>query len=97
MPSGVWGAGFGVINGHLYVAGGRDNGNVALATLYDYDIAGNSWTQKANMPAAANVPGSAAVAQDGRLWVFGGGAPFGNFQATSDYNPATNTWGTARA
>ena len=49
----------GVIDGLLYTAGGRDASNTTLNTTYDYDIAANAWTQKANMPAADNVPGSA--------------------------------------
>jgi N-acetylneuraminic acid mutarotase len=39
MPATLGGPGFGVINGHLYVAGGRDINNTNLSTLYDYDIA----------------------------------------------------------
>ena len=39
-----------MINGHLYVAGGRDINNTNLSTLYDYDIAADTWTQRANLP-----------------------------------------------
>ena len=48
--------------------------NTNLNTLYDYDIAANTWTTRANMPSGVNVPGSAVIA--GKLWVFGGGNPF---------------------
>jgi len=48
--------------------------NTNLNTLYDYDIAANTWTTGANMPSGTNVPGSAVIA--GKLWVFGGGNPF---------------------
>jgi N-acetylneuraminic acid mutarotase len=65
----------GIINGHLYVAGGRDINFVSLNTVWDYDIAADTWTQKGDMPPDQNnVPGS-AVALD-NLWVFGGGNPF---------------------
>ncbi len=74
MPATLGGPGFGIINGHLYVAGGRDLNNTNLNTLYDYDIAANTWTTRANMPSGVNVPGSAVIA--GKLWVFGGGNPF---------------------
>jgi N-acetylneuraminic acid mutarotase len=74
MPATLGGAGFGVINGHLYVAGGRDVNNTNLNTLYDYDIAADTWTQRANLPSGINVPGSAVI--DGTLWVFSGGNPF---------------------
>jgi Kelch motif/Galactose oxidase, central domain len=72
--AGFGGAGSGVINGHLYVAGGRDSNNLDLATTWDYDIAADTWTQRADLPSANNVPGSAVIG--GTLWQFGGGNPF---------------------
>ena len=77
MPATLGGPGFGIINGHMYIAGGRDLSNTNLNTLYDYDIAANTWTTRANMPSGVNVPGSAVIA--GKLWVFGGGNPFTGF------------------
>src|ERR1051326_5118325 len=74
MPITMGGPGFGIINGHMYVAGGRNLSNTNRNTLYDYDIAADTWTQRANMPNGVNVPGSAVIA--GKLWVFGGGNPF---------------------
>ena len=74
MPATLGGPGFGIINGHMYIAGGRNLANTNLNTLYDYDIAANTWTTGANMPSGVNVPGSAVIA--GKLWVFGGGNPF---------------------
>jgi N-acetylneuraminic acid mutarotase len=79
MPATLGGPGFGIINGHLYVAGGRDINNTNLNTLYDYDIAGDAWTQRANLPSGINVPGSAVIG--GKLWVFGGGNPFTGLSA----------------
>ena len=74
MPATLGGPGFGIVNGHIYIAGGRNLANTNLNTLYDYDIAANTWTTRANMPSGVNVPGSAVIA--GKLWVFGGGNPF---------------------
>ena len=74
MPATLGGPGFGIINGHMYIAGGRNLANTNLNTLYDYDIVANTWTTRANMPSGVNVPGSAVVG--GKLWVFGGGNPF---------------------
>ena len=74
MPATLGAPGFGIINGHMYIAGGRNLASTNLNTLYDYDIAANTWTVRANMPAGVNVPGSAVIA--GKLWVFGGGNPF---------------------
>ena len=75
IPHATGGAAFGIINGHMYVAGGRDAANTVIALTWDYNIAADSWTAKANMPAAENVPGSAAAL--GKLWAFGFGNPFG--------------------
>ena len=104
MPAHLGGAGFGVINGHLYVAGGRDENNIVVSTLYDYNIATDTWTTKASMPSADNVPASGVAA--GQLVVYGGGNPFlaGSqkslkaFDApqttnqTMIYDPGTDTW-----
>jgi len=76
IPHAVGGAASGIINGHLYVAGGRDAANTVVDLVWDYDIAGNTWTQKAVMPAVPNNGTGSAVALN-RLWVFGGGNPFG--------------------
>ena len=60
-PAGFGGAGFGVVNGHLYVAGGRDSNNTILNSLWDYNIATDTWTQRANIPTPINVPGGAVL------------------------------------
>ena len=76
IPHAVGGAAAGIINGHLYLAGGRDATDTVVNLVWDYDIVADSWTQRTEMPGINNnVPGS-AVALD-RLWVFGGGDPFG--------------------
>jgi hypothetical protein len=90
MPAGR-AAGMGaVINGHFYVAGGFA---VMLDTpansLYDYDIAGNAWSARANLPRAVNLAGSAVVG--GRFYVFGGDY-FNPTNVTQVFNPATSTW-----
>ena len=84
-PAGFGGAGSGVVNGHLYVAGGRDSNNTILASLWDYNIATDTWTQRANLPTGINVPGSAVIA--GKLWVFGGGDPFANGSPAAPASP----------
>jgi N-acetylneuraminic acid mutarotase len=94
IPHAVGGPGFGIINGHLYVAGGRDASNTEIALVYDYDIAANTWTARASLPAANNVPGSGVV--NGQLWLFGGGNTFAFAPTTTNgsvfYDPASNTW-----
>src|SRR5205814_534768 len=79
-----------------------------LDTLYDYDIAADTWTQRANLPTGINVPGSAVIG--GKLWVFGGGDPFTGSSAMPSgkkkiqipdttnilqiYDPVTDSWTT---
>jgi len=56
-------------------------------------------------PPADNVPGSAVI--NGKIWVFGGGAPYNGASRTRDvplaftmtqiYDPATNSWSTGPA
>lgn len=102
LPVPIGGAGSAVIDGVLYVAGGRDPGGI-YATLYAYDIASNTWSTRASMPAPNNVPGAAVFS--GQLWIFGGGNPFLTSpqafalprapETTGDctaYDPASNTW-----
>src|SRR5438309_6693659 len=100
IPHAVGGAAFGIINGHLYVAGGRDGTDTVVNLVWDYDIAANTWTQKTEMPAVQNNVCGSAVAL-GRLWVFGGGNPFGPAREDSTKAalpkpqgpaPATNTF-----
>src|SRR5437762_7425215 len=75
IPHAVGGAAAGIINGHLYVAGGRDATTTVVNLVWDYDIAANAWTQKTPMPAVQNNGAGSAIAL-GRLWVFGGGNYF---------------------
>ena len=91
MPATLGGPGFGIINGHIYIAGGRNLANTNLNTLYDYDIVANTWTTRASMPSGVNVPGSAVIA--GKLWVFGGGNPFlGSGTSPTSRNKGARAW-----
>src|SRR5215217_2898684 len=90
MPSGRTYSGFGMINGHLYVAGGEDGGT--YRSLLDYDVVNNTWTSRAPLPAGAWLPGSAVVG--GKLWFFGGIDTDGlATDATWIYNAAGDSWG----
>jgi hypothetical protein len=82
IPHAIGGAASGVINGHLYVAGGRDATNTVVNLVWDYDIAADTWTQRTEMPGINNNVSGNAVALN-RLWVFGGGNPFGPTKAGS--------------
>ena len=85
MPVALGGPGSGIINGHIYIAGGRDINNANYNTLYDYDIAANTWATRASLPEGTNVPSSAVIG--GQLWIVGGGNPF----LGSDASPARNS------
>src|SRR5204862_5232929 len=74
IPLALAGPATAVINGHLYVAGGRSASNSNLSTLYDYDIAANTWATRTAMLSGVNLPGAGVV--NNKLYVFGGGTPF---------------------
>jgi N-acetylneuraminic acid mutarotase len=95
LPQALGGAGFGIVNGHLYVAGGRDASIVARNTLYDYDIAANTWTTRANMPTGVNVPASAVIL--GKLMISGGGNPFTGSGSNLPKSFAGNSGGASAA
>lgn len=83
-----------VIDGRLYVVGGRtvDGGNVAATHVYD--AAEDRWRTAAPMPQAQG--GLAAAALDGRLFAFGGeffGAGGGGVYAEAwQYDAARDRW-----
>src|SRR5262249_36155253 len=72
MPDWVFASG--LINGHLYVAGGYSCESycryVYTGVLWDYDIAADTWTARTEIPLGLSGAGSAVVLD--RLWVFGG-------------------------
>ena len=75
FPHPAGGFASGVINGKMYVAGGRDANNANINLTWEYDPVGNAWTQKADMPGfQPNVPGGAVALN--ALFAFGGGDPF---------------------
>jgi len=91
MPGPVAAAGYGVINGHLYVAGGVGVNGVALNSLYDYSIAADTWKVRASLPVALTAPGSAVI--NGKLYLFGGMAAGTHSQSgTYIYDPTTDSW-----
>ena len=83
MPEAKAEAAFGIINGHFYVGGGSN----ASLRLYDYDIAANSWTRRADLLRPTYSTASAAA--NGQLKIFGGR---GDLEEGQTYDPAANTW-----
>src|SRR5262249_56441645 len=83
--------GTGTINGVLYVAGGRDTGEVKTRTLFAYNPATNSWASKALMPKPSGCGATGVIG--GKLYVYG--RCFYDTEATFQrYDPATNGWKT---
>jgi N-acetylneuraminic acid mutarotase len=81
-------------NGKIYLAGGYDGSNTLFKSLYIYDVAGNSWSRGADLP-AERVAGYAG-AYNGKIY-YAGGASDANFTPASqtwEYTIATNSWAT---
>jgi N-acetylneuraminic acid mutarotase len=70
MPTARWGAAGGVIDGKLYVAGGRGTDYSPLSTLELYDPATNTWAARAKMLTARE--GTGAAVAGGVFHVLGG-------------------------
>jgi N-acetylneuraminic acid mutarotase len=70
MPTARWGAASGVIDGKLYVAGGRGADLSVLSTMEMYDPASNSWGVRAKMLTGREGAGAAVVG--GVFHVLGG-------------------------
>jgi hypothetical protein len=79
-----------VVNGHLFVFGGRDRSGAAPGSTYDYASPTICGACVRPCPRRGNVPASAVL--NGRVWVFGGGDPFIPINAVEVYDPATDTW-----
>lgn len=89
-------AGKGVtLEGSLYYVGGAEftPARIILNTLYKYNVADNSWSEKTSM----SVPRITheAVVHDGQIYVFGGHQGGSVIHAiTETYNPENETWTT---
>jgi len=93
MPTARSAGGTGVIDGKVYVAGGRPPHGNDLAA---YDPSADSWATLPNLPTQRNHLGVGAI--DGRLYVAGGRFGPGVGSEMTDvleiYDPATSTWTT---
>jgi N-acetylneuraminic acid mutarotase len=94
LPTPLHSMASGVIDGKLYLAGGFNVSDEAVATLLVYDPATNTWTEKSPMPTARGFPAGAVL--DDQLYVVTGIAGFNSLplQAVEAYDPATDTWRT---
>ena len=94
MPAARWGMnGAGVINGKIYVTGGytKEGYSGVTASLFVYDIASDTWTQKRNMPAAGGDGVTGVIG--GKLYVVSFKGPYPNPEVNFfRYNPTTDSW-----
>lgn len=100
MPTARRGVGAAVVGNALYAIGGSAGtapcSGTPLATVERYDIDTDTWSTAAPLPSPRS--DLAAVAQGGKIYVFGG--CLGTTAAIDDvdvYNPVTDTWSTAPA
>lgn len=95
MPTARGGAAAAVLNGKIYVAGGRPPRGSDFAV---YDPATDTWTRLPDLPTQRNHTGAAAVG--GKIYILGGrfGAGFESEQTDriEVFDPARNAW-TAQA
>jgi N-acetylneuraminic acid mutarotase len=91
MPTARGGGGKAVIDGKIYVAGGRPPGGAAFEV---YDPATDSWERLPDMPTQRNH--LAMVALNGKIYVAGGrfgpGAGAERTDIVEIYDPATRRW-----
>lgn len=84
---------FGVINGIIYVAGGRTDGGASSLQTYAFDPlnSGAGWVTKATMPAGSGRIGIGSAVSGGKLYAIGGSGA--GLQSRVDiYDPITNSW-----
>jgi large repetitive protein len=94
LPSSLLDPGSAVINGKLYLVGGKD-GVGPKKLLRIFDPAADTWTTGAPLPDTyPAVENPAAVAFNNKLYLFGGSTmPFsGAVNNIAVYDPANNTW-----
>lgn len=91
MPTARSGGGSGVVDGKIYVAGGRPPQGNDFAV---YDPALDVWTTLPNLPTQRNHLGVGTI--DGRIYVaggrFGGGVGSEMTDVLEIYDPASGTW-----
>ncbi|WP_053378579.1 Kelch repeat-containing protein [Nitrospira moscoviensis] len=94
MPAGLHHVGIGAVGGRLYVIGGYQQSGLSVwhpvATVYAYDPAADTWSERAPMPTPR---GALAVAEhEGKLYAIGGYDRKANSAAVEVYDPERDTW-----
>lgn len=94
LPVGLHHVGSGVVGGRLYIIGGYSKSGLSVwnpvATVYAYDSATDSWSERASMPTAR---GALSVTEhEGMLYAIGGYDRKSNNAQVEVYDPARNQW-----
>lgn len=94
LPVGLHHVGIGMVGDRLYVIGGYTQSGLSgwhpVSSVYMYDPATDSWTERAPMPTPR---GALAIAEhEGKLYAIGGYDRKSNSAAVEVYDPAQNTW-----
>jgi len=84
----------GAANGKVFVAGGFTGGTSVTNILRIYDIAANTWSLGAPIPASPGVEAAAGAVVNGKFFVMGGDDFTNGLNTTYIYDIATNTWTT---
>jgi len=90
MPTAVYGAATGVLNGQIYLVGGYTTETVASTQIYN--PATNTWSTGVSLPTATDTAASAVVGNV--LYVIGGSSSLTgkSSNAVWAFNPTTKTW-----
>ena len=91
VPEGLNAPAAAVIGTRIYLIGGFSGvTNLPTDKVRVYDTSTKQWSEAARLPAPRG--GHAAVVQNGRIHVFGGGNNRSTIADHSVYDPASNTW-----
>lgn len=96
LPQPVSGGAVGVIDGIIYLAGGRTTGGVSSLQTYAFDPAnpGAGWISKAPMPAGTSRIGMGSAVAVGKLYAIAGSGSSGLTGRVDIYDPVANSWST---
>jgi len=81
--------GIGVLDGRIYLIGGRDGGT-DQSTVESYDPDADSWSTHASIPTAQTRPIVGTI--DGKLYVTGGWTQNGSTNRLEVYDPVSDSW-----
>jgi N-acetylneuraminic acid mutarotase len=90
MPTARVIAGSAVVDGKIYVVGGRSVSSGISKNMEEYDPAADTWRRRALMPTSRQ--GARAATVDGIVYVIGGNTGWTETSVVEAYDPTTDTW-----